>query len=52
MKKQMKYANDKGVHYVAIVGEDEMNNGVVMLKDMVSGEQEEMSIEEVISKLK
>ena len=52
MKKQMKYANDKRVHYVALVGENEMNNEMVLLKDMASGEQEEMSIEEVISKLK
>lgn len=51
MKKQMKYANDRGVRYVALVGEDEINGGIVLLKDMLSGEQEEMSIEEVISKL-
>ena len=35
----MKYANDRGVQFVAIIGEEEMNQGVVKLKDMESGEQ-------------
>jgi histidyl-tRNA synthetase len=39
MKKQMQYANAKQIPYVAIVGETEMSEGKVMLKNMVSGEQ-------------
>ncbi len=48
MQKQMKYANDIRVQYVALVGENEMNENLIQLKNMESGEQEEMSLEEVI----
>ena len=52
MKKQMSYANDKNVAYVAMVGETEMANGTSALKCMETGEQENLTIDEVISKLK
>lgn len=52
MKKQMSYANDKNVAYVAMVGETEMANGTIALKCMETGEQENLRIDEVISKLK
>lgn len=52
MKKQMSYANDKNVAYVAMVGESEMANGTIALKCMETGEQENLTISEVISKLK
>lgn len=52
MKKQMSYANDKNVAYVAMVGETEMANGIIALKCMETGEQENLTIDEVISKLK
>ena len=52
MKKQMSYANDKNVAYVAMVGETEMANGNIALKCMETGEQENLTIDEVISKLK
>ena len=52
MKKQMSYANDKNVAYVAMVGENEMANGTIALKCMETGEQENLTIDEVISKLK
>lgn len=52
MKKQMCYANDKNVAYVAMVGETEMANGTIALKCMETGEQENLTIDEVISKLK
>ena len=52
MKKQMSYANDKNVAYVAMVGETEMANGAIALKCMETGEQENLTINEVISKLK
>lgn len=52
MKKQMSYANDKNVAYVAMVGETEMANGTIALKCMETGEQENLTINEVISKLK
>lgn len=52
MKKQMSYANNKNVAYVAMVGETEMANGTIALKCMETGEQENLTIDEVISKLK
>ncbi len=52
MKKQMSYANDKNVAYVAMVGETEMANGSIALKCLETGEQENLTIDEVISKLK
>ncbi len=52
MKKQMSYANSKNVAYVAMVGENEMNDGTIALKCMETGVQESLSIEEVINKLR
>ena len=45
MKKQMQYANAKVIPLVAMVGENEMADGVVMLKNMVSGEQNAVKAE-------
>lgn len=47
----MKYANDIRAQYVALVGEEEMKNDVILLKNMTSGEQEEVSLEEMIHHL-
>ncbi len=47
MKKQMSYANNKQIPFVAIVGENEMNEGKVMLKNMESGEQHLVAPEEI-----
>lgn len=52
MKKQMTYADKKGIPYVALVGENEMKSGIVSLKNMTSGEQENLTAEELIQKLK
>jgi histidyl-tRNA synthetase len=49
-KKQMSYANDRAIPYVAIVGESELLNGVIALKDMTSGEQQNLTPDELISK--
>jgi len=51
MQKQMKYANDKGIPFVAIVGESEMTAGIVQLKDMNSGEQFSLTPNELLEKL-
>jgi len=48
MKKQMSYANAKNIPFVAIVGENEMAEGKVMLKNMESGEQKLVSVDELI----
>lgn len=52
MKKQMTYADNKKIPFVAIVGETELAEKMITLKDMNSGEQEKLSIEDVIEKLK
>ncbi len=52
MQKQMKYANDIQVKYVAIVGENEIENNIIQLKNMETGEQEEVSVEELIMLVK
>ena len=43
-KAKMNYADKLGVPYAAFLGEDEVKNGVVSLKDMTSGEQEQVSL--------
>lgn len=48
MKKQMSYANAKGIQYVAIAGENEIAEGKVMLKNMVSGEQQMVDADEML----
>ena len=51
MKRQMTYANNKKIPYVVMLGENEMEKGVLTVKDMVSGDQYEMKFEELIKKL-
>lgn len=51
MKKQMGYADDKKIPYVAIVGGNEMESNTVMLKEMSSGEQRQVTLEELICDL-
>lgn len=52
MKKQMGYADAKKIPFVVLVGSDEMSSGQLTLKNMQSGEQEKIGIEELIKKLK
>lgn len=52
MKKQMSYANAHNVPFVALVGETEISEGTVSLKNMVTGEQKSMTIDEVIQMIK
>ena len=47
MKKQMGYADSKQIPYVAIVGGDEIANNTVMLKKMLTGEQKQVTLEEL-----
>ena len=52
MKKQMGYANAKAIPYVVLVGENEMKEGKVMLKNMVTGEQQLVAPEEMVDMIK
>ncbi|MBR4951616.1 MAG: histidine--tRNA ligase [Alistipes sp.] len=51
MKKQMEYANRRGIPYVVIIGSNELERKVATLKDMRSGEQRELSFEELVATL-
>ncbi len=52
MKKQMKYADQKKVGYVLLIGEEEMNTGIYSLKNMKTGEQTKGNLEEILNILK
>ncbi len=49
MKKQMSYANAKSIPFVALVGENEMNEGKVTLKNMTTGEQNLVTPDELVA---
>ena len=51
MKKQMGYADSKGIPFVAIIGDTEMKEQKIMLKNMTTGEQNLVSVEEAIQTL-
>lgn len=48
LQKQMKYADAKQIPFVVLIGEEEMQSGKLTLKNMQSGEQEKLSVEEII----
>jgi len=52
LKKQMTYANNKNIHYVAMAGEDEISKGLITLKDMNTGEQKSITPKELLSEIK
>lgn len=52
IQKQLSYANKKGIKFVAILGEDEVNQNKLMLKDMTTGEQTMLTLEEALQKIK
>ena len=52
MKKQMSYANAKGIPFVVMAGETEMKEGVMALKNMVTGEQRMVKVNELVDALK
>ena len=51
-KKQFNYANRLGIPYVIVIGEDEINNNVVSLKNMINGEQKTVTLEDAIKIIK
>ncbi len=51
MKKQMKYADQKNIPYVVVVGEEEMKSGRLSFKNMQSGEQEKVNFNELIERI-
>jgi len=51
MKKQMAYANARGIPYVVIVGQDEMATGRLSVKNMTTGEQSQLTPDELVAML-
>ncbi len=51
MKQKMKYADRLGIPYVLVIGENEVKESKVAFKDMISGNQELITVEEVIERL-
>jgi histidyl-tRNA synthetase len=49
--KQMTFANNRGIPYVIMAGEDEINDNVFTLKNMQSGEQQRLSVAELVKQL-
>ncbi|MDB2622188.1 histidine--tRNA ligase [Flavobacteriales bacterium] len=49
MKKQMNYANKKGIPYVVLVGEDEMKNDLLTIKNMADGSQSKRTVDEMVT---
>lgn len=52
LKKQLSYANDLGIRYVALVGEEERQRGVITLKDMQAGTQTQLIEAELVDLIK
>lgn len=52
IKKQLDYANKKGIPYIIIIGPDELKANKLTLKDMKTGVQETITLNEIINKLK
>ncbi|MFM7309449.1 MAG: histidine--tRNA ligase, partial [Flavobacteriales bacterium] len=51
MKKQFKYADDKGIPFVAIIGTEEMQQGTIQWKNMKTGEQQLVNIDTIAAML-
>jgi histidyl-tRNA synthetase len=51
MKKQMNYANKRKIEFVVLVGSQEIENNQFTLKNMISGEQYSLNINELIASL-
>ncbi len=52
LKKQLQYGNRKGIPFVILIGEDEMGSGKLKFKDMINGGEENLTIAEIVQKLK
>ena len=52
MKKQMAYANARHIPFVALIGENELQQGLVTLKNMATGEQSQLTPEQLLAHLR
>ena len=51
LKKQLKFADKKGLKYLVVIGPDEMKNDCVILKDLETGHQEELKLKNLPEKI-
>ena len=51
IKKQMDYANQKGINYVVIIGEDELKNSIFKIKDMSNGTESTFNLNDIVSEI-
>jgi histidyl-tRNA synthetase len=51
LKKQLDYANKKGIPFVIVIGSEEMQSGVLVLKNMSEGKQQSLRLDEIINQL-
>jgi histidyl-tRNA synthetase len=51
LKKQFEFAAKRNIPYVAIIGESEMQSGTLMLKNQKTGDQEALSVEQIVARL-
>ena len=52
LNKKLNYANKLGIPYVVLIGSDEIESGLLTLKDMINGEQFKLTISDIVLKLK
>jgi histidyl-tRNA synthetase len=52
MKKQLAYADAKGIPFVVLAGSEEIASGLLSLRNMTSGEQEKLTVNQIIERLK
>ncbi|CAG4997993.1 Histidine--tRNA ligase [Dyadobacter sp. CECT 9275] len=51
LKKQLDYADRKNIPYVVLIGSDEMGSGLLTLKNMKTGDQEKLSVDDIIARI-
>jgi histidyl-tRNA synthetase len=52
MAKQFQFAEKKGIQFAVLVGEEEIKQNQYKIKDLISGEQETVSLDQLVEKLK
>ena len=52
IKKQLEYANNKQIPYTIVIGSDEMQRGLLTFKNMTTGEQEKLTVEQILQAIK
>ncbi|WP_419700545.1 histidine--tRNA ligase [Mucilaginibacter sp. NFX135] len=51
IKKQMEYANNKNIPYTVVIGSEEIQSGLLAFKNMTTGEQEKLSVEDIVKRM-